>query len=220
MHWFDIGVGIVMLLGSIRSYFRGLTREVMSTIGLIAVFVFAVWGHAYISLYFQPVITSPWWRQLAVYIVLIVVAVGAYILWVKMTEHLLYTPLTIPERILGSLFGIVKVGILIAVGYVLLIPAAPSRVSFVMSDAKLAPPLFQTSQLITTLLPREVKDEFQRSYSRARQQLGQHVAQPSHTEPATLHSPSPLQVPKPPAGISANDDHHLRQLIKQYSQER
>jgi hypothetical protein len=133
---------------------------------------------------------------------------------------MLYTPLTIPERILGSLFGIVKVGILIVVGYVLLIPAAPSRVGLVMSGAKLAPPLFQTSQLITTLLPREVKDAFQRSYSRARQQLGQHVAQPCHTEPATLHSPSPSQVPNPPSGISTNDDRHLRQLIKQSSQER
>jgi uncharacterized membrane protein required for colicin V production len=220
MHWFDIGVGIVMLLGGIRSYFRGLTREVMSTIGLIAVFVFAVWGHAYIPPYFQPVIASPWWRQLAVCIVLIVVAISAYTLWVRMTEHMLYTPLTIPERLLGSLFGIVKVGILIAVGYVLLIPAAPNRVGLVMSDARLAPPLLQTSQLITTLLPREAKDEFRRSYSRVRQQLGQPVAQPCHTEPTTLHSPSPSQGPKPPSDIATNDDRHLRQLIKQYSQER
>jgi len=219
MHWFDIGVGIVMLIGSIRSYFRGLTREVMSTIGCIAVFVFAVWANAYIPPYFEPVIASPWWRQIAVDIVLIIVAVSAYILWAKMVEHLLYVPLSIPDRVLGSLFGIVKVGILIAAGYVLLIPAAPERIAMAMSGSKLGPPLLQTSQLISTLLPHDVKDGFQRSYSRVRQQLGQYAAQPSHTEPAISTSPSHSQAPKPPSDISARDDRTLRQLIKKYAQE-
>jgi uncharacterized membrane protein required for colicin V production len=219
MHWFDIGIGIVMLIGGIRSYFRGLTREVMSTIGCIAVFVFAVWGNAYIPPYFEPIIASPWWRQIAVHIVLIMVAVSAYILWVKMVEHLLYLPLTIPDRVLGSLFGIVKVGILIAAGYVLLIPAAPERIAMAMSGSKLAPPLLQTSKLITTMLPRDVKDGFQRSYSRVQQQLGQRVAQPSHTKPTKFNTPSHAQPPKPPSGISESDDRTLRQLIKKYAQE-
>ena len=219
MHWFDISVGIVMLLGGSRSYFRGLTREVMSTIGLIAVFVFAVWGHAYIPQYFEPVIASPWGRQIAVYIVLIIVAVGAYMLWVKMVEHMLYVPLTIPDRVLGSLFGIVKVGVLIAAGCVLLMQSAPDRVATVVADSKLAPPLLQTAQIITTVLPREVKNEFRRSYSRVQQQLGQQVAQPCHTEPTAVHSPSPSQAPQTPAEMSANDDRTLRQLIKKHSQE-
>ncbi len=60
MSWFDISVGLIMLLGGIRSYFRGLTREVMSTIGLIAVFVLAIWGYAYVPRYVEPIIASPW----------------------------------------------------------------------------------------------------------------------------------------------------------------
>ncbi len=78
MHWFDISASLVMLLGGIRSYFRGLTREVMSLIGLMAVFVFAVWGYVHFKPYLEPVIALPWLRQAAGYLVLVLVAAGAY----------------------------------------------------------------------------------------------------------------------------------------------
>lgn len=216
MHWFDISIGLIMLLGSIRSYFRGLTREVMSTIGLLAVFVLAIWGYAYAPRYVEPMIASPWWRQIAVYIVLVIAATGVYLLWAKMVERMLHASrLSIPDRVLGGLFGMVKVGVLMAALFVLLIQATPDRVATVVPGSKLASPLLQTAQIITTVLPRDVKHEFQRSYSRIRQQFGGRVAQPSHTVPTKFHS----QAPKPPANISESDDHALRQLIKKYSQE-
>ncbi|PON16005.1 hypothetical protein C2W62_20795 [Candidatus Entotheonella serta] len=218
MSWFDISVGLIMLLGGIRSYFRGLTREVMYTIGLIAVFVLAIWGYAYVPRYVEPIIASPWWRQIAVYIVLVLVAAGVYMLWAKMVERMLYVSrLSIPDRVLGGLFGIVKVGVVMAALFVLLIQATPDRVATVVPGSKLAPPLLQTSEMITTMLPREVKHEFRRAYSRIRQQFGGRAAQPSHPAPAAFHSHS--QAPKSPADISENDDHALRQLIKKYSKE-
>lgn len=206
MHWFDISVGFVMLLGGIRSYFRGLTREVMSAIGLIVVFVFAVWGYGYVPRYLEPVLTSPWWRQIAVYIVLIIAAVGAYRLWVKAAERLLYAELSVPDRVLGGLFGAIKVGIVMAAGFVLLIQATPDRVATVMPGSTLAPPLLQTAKVITSLLPRDVQHAFRRAYRRVRQQSGKRVAHPS-------------QASEPPAGISKNDDRALRRLIKEYSKE-
>lgn len=219
MHWFDISVGVVMLLGGIRSYFRGLTREVMSTIGLIAVFVLAVWGYAFVPPYFEPWIASPWWCQIAIYTALIMVAVGVYMLWANMVERMLhFSRLSIPDRVLGGLFGMVKVGVLMAAFFILLIQATPDRVATVVPGSKLAPPLLQTSQAITAMLPRDVKHEFRRAYSRIRQQFGKRMAQPSRTAPATFHSTSPSQTPKPPADISEHDDRALRQLIKKYSE--
>jgi len=221
MHWFDISVGFVMVLGGIRSYFRGLTREVMSTLGLIAVFVLTIWGYAYVPQYFEAVIASPWWRRIAVSLVLIIVAAGAYMLWAKMVERLLHVArLSIPDRLLGGLFGMVKVGVLIASGFVLLIQATPDRVATAVPGSKLAPPLLQTAQIIATMLPREVKNAFWRAYSHIRQQVGHHAAQPSRTAPAKVDSPPPLQDPKPPADVSENDDRALRQLIKKYAKER
>ncbi len=139
-------------------------------------------------------------------------------LWAKMVERMLYVSrLSIPDRVLGGLFGIVKVGVVMAALFVLLIQATPDRVATVVPGSKLAPPLLQTSEMITTMLPREVKHEFRRAYSRIRQQFGGRAAQPSHPAPATFHSHS--QAPKSPADISENDDHALRQLIKKYSKE-
>lgn len=218
MHWFDISVGLVMLLGGIRSYFRGLTREVMSTIGLIAIFVLAIWGDAFAPRYVQPVIASPWWRQIAIHTAMSILAVGAYLLWANLVERMLHASrLSMPDRVLGGLFGTVKVGVLVAALLVLLIQAVPNRVAMVVPGSQFAPPLLQAAQAITAMLPREVKHEFRRSYSRIRQQAGKRVAQPSRTAPAKFFSPS--QVPKSPTDISENDDRALRQLIKKYSKE-
>ncbi len=220
MHWFDIGVGFVMLIGGIRSYFRGLTREVMSTIGLIAVFVLAVWGHVHIARYLEPLIPSLWWRQTATYVALIMVAAGAYILWAKMVERMLhFSRLSMPDRVLGGLFGMVKVGVLIAALFVLLIQATPDQVAKVVPGSKLAPPLLQTAQAMTTMLPRDVKNEFLRYYSSIRKKFGKRVVQPARAAPSTFHSRSHSQAPNPPADISESDDRALRRLIKKYSKE-
>lgn len=222
MHGFDIGVGVVMLFGGIRSYVRGLTREVMSTIGLMAVFVLAIWGYAHVPRYIEPVIASPWWRQLTVSIGLIIAATGAYMLWAQMVERLLHdSRLSIPDRVLGALFGIVKVGVLMAAGFVLLIQVAPDRVATVVPGSQLALPLLQTAPAIAALLPHDVKHAFQRSYSRIRQQVDKRVVQPSRTAPPPFRSlsPPPSQAPKPPEDRSTNDDRALRQLIEKYSKE-
>ncbi len=185
--------------------------------GLIAVFVLAVWGYAYVPRYFEPVIASPWWREIAVYTSLIIVAVGVYILWAHMVERMLYPQLSIPDRVLGGLFGMIKVGVVMAALFILLIQATPDRVATAVPGSKLAPPLLQTAQLITAMLPRDVKYEFQRAYSRIRQQFGRPVTRPSCTAPATFRSPS--QPPKSPEDVSQNDDRALRQLIEKYSKE-
>lgn len=214
MHWFDIAAGLVMLLGGVRSYFRSLTQEVMSLIGLMAVFIFAVWGYVHFVPYLEPVIPWPWLRLAASCIVLIAVAVGAYWLWTKMVRRMLHTSvLSGPDRVLGGLFGIVKVGVLIAAFFVVLIQVVPNQVTTVVSGSRLAPPLLQTAHTIATLLPGEVKNGFRRHYSRMRKKVGQYVSQPASATPSAFRS----QNPEPSADFSANDERALRQLIKQNS---
>jgi membrane protein required for colicin V production len=214
MSWFDISLSLVMLVGGIKSYFHGLTREVMSTIGLLAVFVFAVWGHVSIARYLEPLVASPWWRQIAGYVVLLIVAIGAYMLWANLVERLLHVSrLSIPDRVLGGLFGIVKVGVVMAALLVLLIQAMPERVATVVPGSKLAPPLLQTARAIAMVLPGDVRREFLRHYSRIRPQFGRQVAQPPQTAPSTFRS----QPPQPSAEPSENDDRAMRRLIKKHA---
>lgn len=218
MHWLDISLGVVMLLGGIRSYFRGLTREIMSTIGLIAVFVLAMWGYAYAPPYFESMIASPWWRQVAIYVALVVVAAGVYMLWSQMVERMLYgTRLSIPDRVLGGLFGVVKVGIAIAIVSIVLVQALPDRLARLVPGSQIAPLLLQTSQSITTMLPREVRHEFERSYGRVRQRVGKRPDQSPSPSPAAFNSPA--QAPQAPTNFSEQDDRALRQLIIKNSQE-
>jgi len=216
MHWFDIGVGLVMLLGGIRSYFRGLTREVMSTIGLMVIFVLAVCGYQYLPRYIEPVIASPWWRQVTVYCMLLLVAIGAYLLWSRLVERsLLLSHLSIPDRVLGSLFGIIKVGVVIAALLILLMQAMPSRVAAMVQGAKLAPPLLQTAEVMALLLPRDVKNALRHSSNQVLQRSDEQLVQPP--DPKSETSQAAPEKGKSPTDISENDERALRQLIKKHS---
>ncbi len=119
-----------------------------------------------------------------------------------------------PDRVLGGLFGIVKVGVLISALLVLLIQVAPNQVTSAVSGSRFASPLLQTAHTIASMLPSDVKNGFRRYYNRVRKQIGQSTSQPIPATPSALQS----QSPQPSADISANDERALRQLIKQRSQ--
>jgi hypothetical protein len=109
----------------------------------------------------------------------------------------------------------IKVVVLIAALFILLMQATPGRVTTMIRGANLAPPLLQTAQAIAILLPRDVQNAFRHSDSHVRQRSGEQPAQPSVPKPETSHSA--LQGDKPPTAISENDERALRQLIQKHS---
>ena len=206
MYGLDIGVCLLILLGGIRSYFRGLTREVMSAIGLLAVFVCAMWGEAMGQLYVGSLIASPRWRQMILGAVLLLAAVGVYILWANLIERLTYgSRLSILDRALGILFGMFKVGLALAALLIVLTQVAPEQVAKMTARSALAQPLFRMAIVITAALPGQTRHEFQRAHDRMRR-------------PPSKRAGRPAPAAQTPTARS-QDDRAMRQLIKKYAKE-
>ena len=205
MHGLDIGVSLILVLGGIYSYFRGLSREVMSTLGWLVVFICAMWGAAMGQLHFGSVFASPRWSQIVLGAVLFLAAVGLCILWEKLLTRLVYgSRLSILDRALGLVFGMFKAGVALAALLIILMQAAPNRVANLTAHAAVAPPLFRMALVITAALPGQTRHEFQRAYDGIRQPPGKRADRPAPG----------AQTTEPP-----QDDRALRQLIRKHAKE-
>jgi membrane protein required for colicin V production len=205
MYGLDISVSLLIVLGGIYSYFRGLSREVMSTLGLLAIFICAMWGAAMGQLYIGSIFASPRWSQIVLGVVLFLAAVGVYILWENLLARLVYgSRLSIIDRALGLLFGMFKVGVALAALLIILMQAAPERVANLAAHAAVAPPLFRMAIVITAALPGQTRHEVQRAYDR----IG-----PPPDKRADRPAPG-AQTPEP-----SPDDRALRQIIRKHAKE-
>jgi membrane protein required for colicin V production len=225
MHWFDIGTGVALVVGSIWSFFRGLTREVISILGIVAACVLSAWGSPYVTTALAPVISLPWLRQAVALSSIFLGVVVGYVLLAKAVRRMVKAAgLSLPDRVLGGLFGLIKVGVLISAVLIGLTQFFPDIATRIAAESKLAPTFFYTAQLLTTLLPEDVHTDFQRFYDRVQkrfkqwlpaQQLPQPKAAPTQQPSVSPRAASP---PQAPPGISASDEHALRQLIREHWQ--
>jgi membrane protein required for colicin V production len=112
--WVDWAMLAVLALSVLVGLFRGLVFEVMSLVGWLVAYVAAIWfapqaaGHL-------PVGTPG--SALNYSAALLLCFVAALVLWSLCSRlvHMLIaaTPLTVPDRLLGAVFGLLRGGVLL-----------------------------------------------------------------------------------------------------------
>jgi membrane protein required for colicin V production len=170
VHWFDIAVTIALILSCVWSFYRGLIRDLLSLLGLVAASVLAVRGYAAVANVLAPFIALEWVRQ-AIGFALIFLAVMAITMVCSALLRLVIRTvgLSLLDRLLGGLFGLAKV---VLVASVLLIMASkffPPETDQLKDKLKdkstLAPLLFRSADYLTTLLDQHT-DRVQELYKR------------------------------------------------------
>ena len=63
MHWFDVVAGVALCTGGLWSFCRGLTREVLSILGIIAAIMLSFRGYPYVATHLSTFIAHDWLRQ-------------------------------------------------------------------------------------------------------------------------------------------------------------
>lgn len=204
MHWLDLLVGALLLAGGVWSFRGGLSREVLVMLGTVGAFVLAVWGYSYVSAPLDHLFGSGGLRQ----------AVGAGVMglaaailtagWTFLVYRLVTVVVLSPvDRVLGGLFGMVKVGVMIAA--ILLVAARffPDWTARTTVGVRCMPALLDTAQALTPLLPEPMREAFQRMIRQRRQ-----------VQPDAVAAPPPASAPSPD-GISERDSQALERLLRQ-----
>ena len=227
MHWFDICVGLAFLIGGIWSLFRGLAREIITLLGITAAFVLAGWGYPYVARPLEDLIALEWLRQVVSFFLIFCAAVILYMLCATVARRMIKAVgLSIPDRILGGLFGLLKVTVLVSVVLIVMAHFAPALASRIARESQLAPTFFHAAQLLTTLLPKEAHADFQRFYKRVQASTGEWLpfglralrpAPPVRSVPPPPRQEPPQESPQSqtPSGISEHDEQALRKIIRE-----
>lgn len=218
MHWFDVGASIALLIGGVWSFFRGLTREILSLLGLIAAFMLATHGYPYTAPFLTTFVPQLWLRQAVSFGLIFFATVVLYVLFIKIAHRLVKAAgLSFPDRLLGGLFGILKVGVIIAALLLIITQFFPRFSNRLATQSLLAPPFFRVANLLAMLLPEQAADEFHRAYQRLHQQFP--VWLPTPLAPPRS-SDLPAVEPAPPAavrpdGISEHDARAMEKILQE-----
>ena len=219
MHWFDVVAGIALFTGSIWSFFRGLTREILSILGIIAAIMLSFRGYPYVATHLSTIIAHPWLRQMVGFGLIFLATVILYVLIAILLHRLVKAAgLSLPDRVLGGFFGIIKVGVMLAALCLVTGQFFPPFATKLATESLLAPVFFRTAALLSTLLPDNAIQEFHTIYRDLYRHLPVWVpAAPSASPPQPPKTPvaKPSSPPTTaPDSISEQDAKALETILK------
>jgi membrane protein required for colicin V production len=153
MHWFDVGLTIALILSGIWSCFRGLVRELLSLAGLAVASVLAVRGAPSVAHILAPVITVPWVSQAVGFALIFLAVMIVAMLCTKLLRLVLTAVGLSPlDRLLGGVFGLIKVVLVVSIGLMMANKFFPTFRPQLEADSVLAPLLFRNVEWLATFL--------------------------------------------------------------------
>jgi membrane protein required for colicin V production len=171
MNWFD-GLLILILAGSTLSSFRkGFSREVIGLVSVVAALLLGVWFYGLAGSFLAPYLSS---RGLANFAGFLLVFGGTMLAGAVVSavtgRFLKVTGLSIPDRLLGAVFGLAR-GLIVAVALVMGAMAFSMGTSPppAVVNSQVAPYVAGAAQVVTSLAPHELKEGFRKTYAQARE---------------------------------------------------
>jgi membrane protein required for colicin V production len=171
MHWFDISVTIALILSGVWSFSRGLIRELLSLLGLVAAAVLSIRGYPYGANLLAPFITLEWVRQAVSFALIFLVVMLVAKVCSLLLHLILHTVgLSLLDRLLGGLLGLVKVVLLASVLLIMVNRFSPAVTAQLAAESTLAPLLFRSAAFLAPFIE-QYTDEMQQLYKQIHPRL-------------------------------------------------
>jgi len=171
VNWLDLVLLILISFSVWRSFSKGLTREVIGLVSVVAGIFLAAWFYSTAAAIVAPHVSSPTAANFCGFLVVFVaVMLLGSMVGFLLSKLLRVTGLSLFDRLLGAVFGLIR-GLLIAAGLVMAMLAfAPEAKAEAVADSRLAPYVIGAARLFVAAAPREMKDGFRKSYEQVRKQ--------------------------------------------------
>lgn len=172
MNWLDILLLIVMV-GSIASSFRrGFSREVVGLVSSILALFAGLWFYGSVGATLQPYLSS---RAVANFCGFVLVFLGVVILGALagygIGRFVKAVGLSALDRLLGGFFGLVR-GLVISIAIITALVAfargADGKPPQSVVSSRLAPYLIDAAHILTAVAPKELKEEFAKTYEQVK----------------------------------------------------
>jgi membrane protein required for colicin V production len=166
MNWLDIVLLIVLLVSVVAAFRKGLSREVVGMVTLVAALVLGTWFYGFAGGYLAPYLSS---RGLANFVGFLIVFFGVLmagaLVGYVINRFMKAVGLSFFDRALGGVFGFVR-GMLISIAVVMAIMAfVPGRrPPQAVVESRLAPYMVDAARVCAAMAPYELRQGFRQSY--------------------------------------------------------
>lgn len=167
MNWLDLLMGFLAAMLVIQGLRQGFTRLAIGLLAALAGVVLAAWMYGSAGAFLLPYVSSPALAHIAGFLLVFVGVqlAGSALAW-GLGRLYKWTGLTLLDRLLGAVFGLVK-ATLVGVVIVMILTGFPlSPVPNSIKNSVAAPYLIEVSHVLVQLAPRELKDGFAATYER------------------------------------------------------
>jgi membrane protein required for colicin V production len=166
MNWLDLVLILILCVSIVTSLRKGLSREVIGLVAVIAALVLAAWFYGSAGAVVAPYVSSP---HIAHFIGFALVFVAVLLLGGLVSfvvgRFLRVTGLSIFDHLLGAVFGLVRgvlIGVALVMGLMAFSPASGPPGYVVHS--RVAPYVIDAARVVASMAPHEVREGVRKTY--------------------------------------------------------
>jgi|UniRef100_A0A7C5AK56 membrane protein required for colicin V production len=161
MNLLDLGILVLLVLVTLRGYFRGLFQELAVLVGLVGGLFLAAHTYLQVAALLLPLVKNLVWAQALAFISVLVGCYWGVRLVGYLLQRLLYhLYLDVVDRLLGAFFGLVKGALILGLALLVLGLLLP-RDSRLLRESVTTPVLTQLAKRTLDFLPPEFKSRIQ-----------------------------------------------------------
>jgi membrane protein required for colicin V production len=158
MNLLDVGIIALLILVTLRGYFRGLFQELAVLVGLVGGLVVAARTYLSVAALILPLVNSLYWAQGIAFVLVLVVCYWCVRLAAYVLQRLLYhLYLDVLDRLLGAFFAFLKGCLILGLALLLLGVLLPKN-SRLLQESRVQPPLTQLARRTLDMLPADFKE--------------------------------------------------------------
>jgi membrane protein required for colicin V production len=158
MNLLDLGIIALLILVTLRGYFRGLFQELAVLVGLVGGLLIAARTYLAVAALILPLVNNLYWAQGIAFVLVLVVFYWCVRLLAYVLQRLLYhLYLDVLDRLLGAFFAFLKGCLILGLALLLLGVLLPKD-SRLIKESRVQQPLVQLANRTLDMLPPDFKE--------------------------------------------------------------
>ncbi len=166
-NWFDYILLGIIIISFIYGFIKGLIRQIVGLSALVIGVILAIYFYKNIAELVFSFIQNKMVSYLLGFLLIFISVIIFGMIISFILSKLIRGPLKTMNHILGGIFGILR-GALICIIIVFLLMAFPlgNLNEKILSNSKITPYCVTSIKIIINLIPKEIKDEFNKNYQK------------------------------------------------------
>ena len=158
MNLLDLGIIALLILVTLRGYFRGLFQELAVLVGLVGGLLVAARTYLAVAALILPLVNNLYWAQGIAFVLVLVVFYWSVRIVSYVLQRLLYhLYLDVLDRLLGAFFAFLKGCLILGLALLLLGVLLPKD-SRLIKESRVQPPLTLLAKRTLDMLPPDFKE--------------------------------------------------------------